>query len=114
MADWIVADQTRLAAAADQSLIVWEIGGRMLFSITRAETSKLGFCFTDDNRLVVNENQTVQIWDAEGRRLGASFQHQKVGESCPPLSPDGDMLLAFNGTIAETPRHRVGRNPAEV
>ncbi len=95
-------DQTRLATATTESLIVWEISGRMLFSVKRgAESQERDFCFLRDNKLVVKDNESVQIWDSEGTQLGDRFQHSKDND-CPPISPDGRLLLAFNGTTGNS------------
>ncbi len=95
----ISSDQSRLAAATDRSVIVWSMNGRILYSIMRQETSNLRFVFLDDNSLLVKQDETVQLWNSEGRSLSA-FQHLE-GEKCPPVSPNGRLLLAFHGVTVE-------------
>jgi hypothetical protein len=108
-------DGTRLAAACEQGLVVWDVPDLRQIFVSR-EDATLAVAFAPHGRRLatVNNNGTVQVRDLDSGRVIASF-HGLLEIRNIAFSSDGQHLIGASTNnraliawpIRDTPEHRV-------
>lgn len=83
-----------LTGGEDNTACLWESGtGRLLAKLEHANVVRAGAFSPDDKFVATGTNKAVQIWDMEGKAVGARLDHP-TWVNMLTFSPDGKRLLS--------------------